>query len=84
MNNDNEITITPLGTVSPYCKGNSNCPGFLVSDGDKKVLLDCGNGISRYLDMENDLDDLIIIISHLHRDHYGDLLSIEYASSIYK
>lgn len=22
-----EITITPLGTISPYTKGNMNCPG---------------------------------------------------------
>lgn len=84
MNKDNGITITPLGTVSPYCKGNSNCPGFLVSDGEKKIMLDCGNGICRYLNMEEDLNDLIIIISHLHRDHYGDLTSIAYLSLLYK
>jgi len=84
VNKDNGITITPLGTVSPYCKGNSNCPGFLVSDGEKKIMLDCGNGICRYLNMEEDLNDLIIIISHLHRDHYGDLTSIAYASTLYR
>ena len=84
MDKENGITITPLGTVSPYCKGNSNCPGFLVSDGEKKIMLDCGNGICRYLNIETDLTDLIIIISHLHRDHYGDLTSIAYASLIYK
>lgn len=84
MDKENEITITPLGTVSPYCKGNSNCPGFLISDGKQKIMLDCGNGVSRYLNMETDLNDLIIIISHLHRDHYGDLTSIAYASTLYK
>lgn len=25
-----KIIITPLGTISPYTKGNMNCPGFLV------------------------------------------------------
>jgi len=25
-----EITITPLGTISPYTKGNMNCPGILI------------------------------------------------------
>lgn len=84
MSNFNEMIITPLGTVSPYCKGDKNCPGFLIKNGKEKVLLDCGNGVSRYLDMETDLNDLIIIISHLHRDHYSDLTSIAYASSIYK
>ena len=26
----NELIVTPLGTVSPYSKGNKNCPGFLI------------------------------------------------------
>ena len=26
-----EITITPLGTISPYTKGNMNCPGILIN-----------------------------------------------------
>ena len=42
-----EIIITPLGTISPYTKGNMNCPGFLVEYNNKKILLDCGNGITR-------------------------------------
>ena len=80
----NNLEITPLGTVSPYCKQNKNCPGFLIKSSTKKVLLDCGNGISRLLKFPSDLKDLIIIISHLHKDHYSDLSSIGYASFIYK
>lgn len=76
--------ITPLGTVSPYSKDNKNCPGFLIEHDSKKILLDCGNGISRLLNMEKDLKDLIIVISHLHKDHYSDLSSIGYASYVYK
>jgi len=34
--------------------------------------------------MSNDLNNLIIIISHLHKDHYSDLASIGYASYVYK
>lgn len=68
-----EFSVTPLGTVSPYPKGNKNCPGFLVKNDDKKILLDCGNGISRLMNFPKDLKDLIIIISHLHKDHYSDL-----------
>lgn len=78
------ITITPLGTVSPYPKNNKNCPGFLIESNNNKVLLDCGSGISRLLDMKKDLNNLIIIISHLHKDHYSDLASIAYASYIYQ
>ncbi len=79
-----EIKITPLGTVSPYCKGNMNCPGFLVETNQEKILLDCGNGITRYLDLIKDLNNLTIIISHLHKDHYGDLLSIAQSSYVLK
>ncbi len=76
----NELIITPLGTVSPMCYKNKNCPGFLIESEDKKILLDCGNGVSRLFDMENDLKDLIIIISHLHKDHYSDLSCFGYES----
>lgn len=50
---------------------------------DTKILLDCGNGITRQLNMEEGLENLTIIISHLHKDHYGDLLSLAYTSYVY-
>lgn len=78
----NELVVTPLGTVSPNCYKDLNCPGYLVSNNGYKVLLDCGNGISRLLELPNDFENLIIVISHLHKDHYGDILSLGYASFI--
>lgn len=72
-----------LGTVSPYCKDEKNCPGYLVSDGNNKILLDCGNGITRNLKLPEDLENLTIIISHLHKDHYGDLLTLGYATFVF-
>jgi len=84
MKNNNEIVVTPLGTVSPYCKGDKNCPGFLIEINKKKILLDCGSGITRLLDMPTSLENLTIIISHLHKDHYSELSIIAYASYVYK
>jgi len=80
------LLVTPLGTVSPYCKDEKNCPGFLIkhAENEQKILLDCGNGITRQLNLPNDLNDLSIIISHLHKDHFGDLYSLAYASYVYK
>ena len=78
------MIVRPLGTVSPYCKDDKNCPGFLVISNKQKVLLDCGSGTSRNLKMPEDLENLVIIISHLHKDHYCDLSSIAYASFVYK
>ena len=78
-----ELIITPLGTVSTYCYEDKNCPGFLVQYEENRVLLDCGNGISKYLNLPKDLHNLTIIISHLHPDHYGELLSIAQTSYVF-
>ena len=78
-----KIIITPLGTISPYTKGNMNCPGFLVECNSKKILLDCGNGITRLLNFPKDLKDLNVIITHYHKDHFGDLGALQYASYVY-
>ena len=77
------LSITPLGTVSPYSKGKKNCPGFLINHKDNKIVLDCGSGITRLLNFPDDLHDLSVIISHLHKDHFSDLFSICYASHVY-
>ena len=79
-----EFSVTPLGTVSPYPKDGKNCPGFLVEYKDNKIMLDCGNGCLSRLDLINDLRNLRIIISHLHGDHYGDLLSLIPTVYVYK
>lgn len=78
-----KVTVTPLGTVSPYCKGSKNCPAFLVTYNDTKILLDCGNGSTRLLNMPNDLENLNVFITHFHSDHFGDLPLIQYASYVY-
>jgi len=80
----NEVTITPLGTVSPYPKDNKNCPSFLIEHNNYRVILDCGEGTTRQLNLQTDLNNLIIIISHLHKDHYSGLSGIAYASYVYK
>lgn len=77
------MILKVLGSVSPHCHNEKNCPGYLVTTNDAKILLDCGNGITRNLNYPEDIEDLIIIISHYHKDHYGDLLSLAYDSYVY-
>lgn len=72
-----------LGSVAPYCKNGKNCPGYFIKEGKDKILLDCGNGITNYLNMEEDLENLTIFISHFHPDHYGDLSSIGDAADLF-
>lgn len=76
------MEIKVLGTVSPKCYNNKNCPGYLISNGTKKILLDCGNGSTKYINTIEELSDITIIISHLHHDHWGDLLSLSYDSYV--
>lgn len=72
-----------LGCVSPYPNKKNACPGYLITNNNTKILLDCGNGITKNLNLPYDFENLTIIISHLHKDHYGDLLSLGYASYVY-
>lgn len=77
------MKLKVLGSVSPYCTKKSNCPGYLITNDNEKILLDCGNGVTREMSFPSDLENLTVIISHLHRDHYGDLLTLGYASYVY-
>lgn len=75
------MELKVLGSVSPYCKLNRNCPGYLITEKDTKILLDCGNGCLSLIDIK-DLENMTVIISHLHPDHYGDLPTLAYMSYV--
>lgn len=77
------MEVKVLGSVSPYCKGTKNGPGFLIRTENDKILLDCGSGITRLLNMNEDLENLVVVLSHLHKDHYADIGSLAYASFVY-
>lgn len=79
-----EFSVTPLGTVSPNPTLECNCPGVLVQSGKNKILLDCGSGVSKYFSKPEDLNNLMIFLSHFHLDHYSDLGNFVYSSYVYK
>ncbi len=72
-----------LGTQSPYNTKRHNCPGFLIQDEENLLMLDCGSGTHRMLKYPKDLQNLSVIISHLHRDHYNDIYNLQYASFVF-
>lgn len=78
------MEIKVLGTMSPYATENTNCPGFLITEGNYKIMIDCGSGTHRMLNYPDDLENLHVIISHLHRDHYNDIYNLQYSSFVYK
>lgn len=77
------MKLKVLGTQSPYNTIGHNCPGFLITDGETKIMLDCGSGSHSLLNFPNDLNNLSIIISHLHRDHYNDIYNMQYSSYVF-
>lgn len=77
------MRIKVLGTQSPYVTDNHNCPGFLIENNQHRIMLDCGSGTHRMLNFPNDLNNLHVFLTHLHRDHYNDIFNIQYASYVF-
>lgn len=77
------MKLKVLGTQSPYNIEGHNCPGFFIQDGNNRVLLDCGSGSHSLLKYPIDLQNLSVIISHLHRDHYNDIYNLQYSSFVF-
>ena len=71
-----QITVLGSGTMVPSQE--KNPAGFLVSAGNKKILLDAGHGtIRRLVDLKINLQDIdYVFISHFHTDHFGDAFSL--------
>lgn len=77
------MKLKVLGTQSPYNTMGHNCPGFLIYNESTKLMLDCGSGSHSLLNFPNDLDNLSVILSHLHRDHYNDIYNLQYSSFVF-
>ena len=78
------MKLKVLGSVSPYPHNGKYGVANLIEEDGYKILLDVGPGSTSLLNMKEDLNNLIIVISHLHKDHYADLLPLVYASYVYK
>ena len=77
------MKVKVLGSVSPFSYEEKKGISFLVSSGNDKVLLDLGEGATSNLKVPEDLENLSIIITHLHRDHFCGLLPLSYLSYVY-
>ncbi len=53
--------------------------GYLITVGDRSVLLDCGPGVVQRLAERRLLDTIdAVVLSHQHFDHCGDLMALAY------
>ena len=76
------MRLTALGTGTIALSGARACSGYLVEQGDTRLLLDCGNGVARRL-AEFGLPWPAIThlaLTHFHVDHHGDLPTLLFAS----
>jgi ribonuclease BN (tRNA processing enzyme) len=74
-----EFQVTVLGASPAWANPGGACSGHLVSHRGDHVLLDCGFGILSRLRERLPLDQLrAIVISHLHADHFMDLVPLRY------
>lgn len=74
------MKLTVLGNNGPYPGREGACSGYLLEHNDKKILLDCGNGVLGKLQEHIELEELThIILSHLHYDHMSDIMVLMYS-----
>lgn len=74
------MKLTVLGKSPAWQDADGACSGYLIREGDTAVLLDCGNGVFGKLRKYQDYVDVdAIVISHLHADHFADLIPYGFA-----
>src|SRR4051812_44499073 len=74
------VDVTVLGKSPSWQDADGACSGYLVEDEGVRLLLDCGNGVFAKLRGRRDYDAVdAVLISHLHADHFLDLVPYSYA-----
>lgn len=74
------MKLTVLGCYGPYPAAGGACSGYLLEEGDCRLLIDCGSGVLSRLQRHLKPWELeAVLLSHLHLDHSADLLVLRYA-----
>ena len=74
-----QFSLTVLGASPAWTNPGGACSGYLVTAGGDHVLVDCGFAVFSRLRARLPLDDLTaVVISHLHPDHFMDLVPLRY------
>ena len=74
------MRITVLGKSPSWQDADGACSGYLIEEDGFHLLLDCGNGVFSKLRRFIDYVDVdAVVISHLHADHFLDLVPYSYA-----
>ena len=74
------MNVTVLGKSPSWQDAGGACSGYLVQEDGLNLLLDCGNGVFGKLRSRLDYVDVhAVVLSHLHADHFLDLVPFSYA-----
>lgn len=74
------MRITVLGKSPAWQDAGGACSSYLLEEDETVVLIDCGNGAFSKLRAQRDyLDVDAIFVSHMHADHFFDLIPFAYA-----
>jgi ribonuclease BN (tRNA processing enzyme) len=74
------LQITVLGKSPSWQDAGGACSGYLVQEDGYSLLLDCGNGVFSKLRSHLDYVDVdAVLITHLHADHFLDLVPFSFA-----
>jgi ribonuclease BN (tRNA processing enzyme) len=74
------MRLTVLGKSPSWQDAGGACSGYLIEEEGTAILVDCGNGVFSKLRQKIDYVDLdAVVISHLHADHFLDLVPYSYA-----
>jgi ribonuclease BN (tRNA processing enzyme) len=73
------MKVTVLGKSPAWQDAGGACSGYLLTDGETNVLLDCGNGVFAKLRERIDYTEIdAVVITHMHADHFIDLIPYAY------
>jgi ribonuclease BN (tRNA processing enzyme) len=74
------VRVTVLGKSPSWQDAGGACSGYLVEQDGTSLLVDCGNGVFGKLRQHLDYVALdAVVVSHLHADHFLDLVPYAYA-----
>lgn len=75
-----KLRLDVLGCAGTHPGPNRMCSSYLITAGDYRLLLDCGNGALSNLQKTCDVAAIdAVVISHLHHDHFADIYGLYYA-----
>ncbi len=74
------MRLTVLGKSPSWQDAGGACSGYLLQEDGVTALIDCGNGVFSKLRQFVDYVDVdAVVVSHLHADHFLDLVPYSYA-----